>query len=312
MTKHVGHPLDIEMVASCGYEVDQTDREIDILDHALPLDAVMKNVSKPGDDFFVIQRFDFDSDLQRATVQVMDSLASDYHYVVSKGSAESILSICRPETIPENYGLISKKYAFEGYYVIACARKKVQGVVSPEQKRYDLESRLDFVGFILFSNKIKSETIPTIGILQEAQIRSIMITGDNSMNAIHVSRQIGILTDALLLELVNGSLVTSKVALEAMVDHKPSLAVSSYRTCRVIDDLEKELRNCPYSTKIVTTGEVIDIIHQAGDDIFLDFIMDRCDIFARAKPKQKSFIVEKLICMGKTVGFCGDGICFIS
>lgn len=309
MTKHVGHPLDIEMVSACSYEVDQTDREIDILDHTLPLEAVMKNLSKPGDDLFVIQRFDFDSDLQRATVQVMDSLASDYHYVVSKGSAESIMSICRPETIPENYGIISKKYAFEGYYVIACALKKVQGVVLPEKKRYELESGLDFVGFILFSNKIKSETIPTIGILQEAHIRSIMITGDNSMNAIHVSRKVGMVTDVLLLELVNGALVTSKVALESMVEDKPSLAVSSYRTCRIIDDLEKELRNCPYSTKIVTTGEVIDMIDQAEDDIFLDYIMDRCDVFARAKPKHKSFIVEKLIAMGKTVGFCGDGIC---
>jgi cation-transporting ATPase 13A3/4/5 len=270
----------------------------------------MKNLHRTGDDIFVIQRFEFDSDLQRATVQVMDSLASDYHYVISKGSAESIQAICLPETIPENYLSISKKYAFEGYYVIACALKKSQGVVQPEKKRYELETGLEFAGFILFSNKVKSETIPTIGILQEAQIRSIMITGDNSMNAIHVSREIGMLGDALLLEIVNGSLVTSHVPLEAMVENQPSLATASYRTCRMLEDLEKEFRNCPYSTKIVTTGEVVDMIHNADDALFLDYIMDRCDIFARAKPKHKSFIVEKLISMGKTVGFCGDGSFF--
>jgi cation-transporting ATPase 13A3/4/5 len=308
MSKLVGHPLDIEMVTACGYEVDQTDREIDILDQTLPLEAVMKNTAKLGDDLFVIQRFDFDSELQRATVQVMDSLAAEYHYVISKGSAESILSICRPETIPENYGLISKKYAFEGYYVIACALKRIEGLISPGKKRYELENGLEFLGFILFSNEIKSESIPTIGILQEANIRSIMITGDNSMNAIHVAREIGMLTDALLLEARDGTLVTSRVPLELSVEEKPSLALASYRPCRVVEDLEKEFRNCPFSARIVTTGEVVDIIHEAGDELLLNYVMDRCDIFARAKPKHKAFLVEKLISMEKVVGFCGDGI----
>ena len=307
LSKHVGHPLDVAMIAACGYQVEQIDRGIEILEHTLPLEALMKNLNKTGDDLFVIQRCDFDSDLQRATVQVMDSLASDYHFVISKGSAESIQAICRPETIPENYSFISKKYAFEGYYVIACALRRVQGVVAPEKKRHELEADLDFAGFILFSNNIKSETIPTIGVLQEAQIRSIMITGDNSMNAIHVSREIGMLGDALLLELVNGALVSSRVPLEAMVNRKPSLSTPSYQSCRMVDDLEKEFRNCPFSTKIVTTGDVVDMIHKADDNIFLDYIMERCDIFARAKPKHKAFIVEKLISMGKTVGFCGDG-----
>ena len=304
MSKLVGHPLDIEMLTESKYEIDQSDREIAILNENLPLEATMKN---KDDSVFVIKRFEFDSDLQRASVLVMDSLDSDHHYFISKGSSESILSVCNPPSIPKDYEEIYKKYSLEGYYVISCAIKKIIGFCDVSKPRNELENGLSFVGFILFRNRVKPEAIPTIGILQDANIRSIMITGDNSMNAIHVSREIGMMKDVLLLEKFDDNLVSCIVPLESKVDHKPSQALLSYRHCETLQDLDRVFRHSPLETKIATSGEVIDMICDTKDEEFLDYVMERCDIFARAKPRHKSQLIEKLISMKKVVGFCGDG-----
>ena len=170
----VGHPIDVEMMIASGWNIDQSDDKIEILGQVLPLVAIMKHVRMTSQDIFVISRFDFDSVLQRSSVQVVTSLVEDSHLVISKGSAESILNICRPESIPANYHFVHKKYALEGYYVLACGMKRCLGL-QIGTSRNEIEKDLEFIGFILFRNKVKPETIPTIRALQAADIRSIIM-----------------------------------------------------------------------------------------------------------------------------------------
>lgn len=60
-------------------------------------------------------------------------------------------------------------------------------------EREDVEKDLYFVGFLIMENKLKTTTTPTIMELQKANIRSIMVTGDNALTAISVARQCNII-----------------------------------------------------------------------------------------------------------------------
>lgn len=55
--------------------------------------------------------------------------------------------------------------------------------------RADAESNLEFVGFIVFENKLKPTTSRVISELNHAGIRNVMCTGDNILTAISVARE---------------------------------------------------------------------------------------------------------------------------
>jgi cation-transporting P-type ATPase 13A2 len=56
-------------------------------------------------------------------------------------------------------------------------------------KRNDAESDLEFIGFIIFENKLKPNTADILRELEEAGIRKVMCTGDNILTAISVARE---------------------------------------------------------------------------------------------------------------------------
>mgnify|MGYP005989283285 CR=1 FL=1 len=58
--------------------------------------------------------------------------------------------------------------------------------------RADTESNLDFIGFIIFENKLKPTTAAVLTELTESNIRSVMVTGDNILTAISVARECGL------------------------------------------------------------------------------------------------------------------------
>lgn len=83
-------------------------------------------------------------------------------------------------------------YTHRGYRVIACATKHLQNLDKihvQAMDRSDAESNLDFVGFIIFENKLKPATTAVIKELNEAGIRKVMCTGDNILTAISVARE---------------------------------------------------------------------------------------------------------------------------
>ena len=60
-------------------------------------------------------------------------------------------------------------------------------------KRDQAEKNLSFLGFLIMQNTLKSQTTPVIQELLEADIRTVMITGDNLLTAISVARYVCIL-----------------------------------------------------------------------------------------------------------------------
>lgn len=55
--------------------------------------------------------------------------------------------------------------------------------------RNEAESELEFIGFIIFENKLKSTTADVLQELEVAGIRKVMCTGDNILTAISVARE---------------------------------------------------------------------------------------------------------------------------
>jgi cation-transporting P-type ATPase 13A2 len=59
--------------------------------------------------------------------------------------------------------------------------------------REEVESNLTFLGFLIMQNKLKPVTVSVIETLNEANIRTIMATGDNVLTAISVGRECNII-----------------------------------------------------------------------------------------------------------------------
>lgn len=97
--------------------------------------------------------------------------------------------------VPDDYDELLSYYTHKGYRVIACATKhmkKLSWVKTQKMKREDAEKELEFVGFIIFENKLKPTTAAVLKELTQSNIGSVMVTGDNILTAISVSRNCGL------------------------------------------------------------------------------------------------------------------------
>ena len=82
-------------------------------------------------------------------------------------------------------------YTHRGFRVIACATKHIatlDWLKVEKMGRHEAESDLEFLGFIVFENKLKPATTGIINELNNANIRKVMCTGDNILTAISVAR----------------------------------------------------------------------------------------------------------------------------
>ena len=114
----------------------------------------------------------------------------------TKGAPEVVSEICNKSTLPADFEEVLRHYTHNGYRVIACAGKilpKRTWLYSQKVSREQVESNLEFLGFIIFQNKLKKETSKTLESLQDANIRTIMCTGDNILTAISVGREAGLI-----------------------------------------------------------------------------------------------------------------------
>jgi cation-transporting ATPase 13A2 len=103
--------------------------------------------------------------------------------------------------VPPDYENMLEQYTRGGYRVIACATKHIPHLTwikAQKMKREEAESCVDFVGFIIFENKLKDSTTPVIEELMRAGIRTVMCTGDNILTAVSVANKC---------KMVDGSLV---------------------------------------------------------------------------------------------------------
>lgn len=188
----------------------------------------------------ILKSFEFVSHLRRASVLVR-AFGQQSVDVFVKGAPECMKEICRPETckparetqcrpvanlhqVPDDYDELLSYYTHKGYRVIACATKhmkKLSWVRTQKMKREDAESDLEFVGFIIFENKLKPTTAAVLKELTQSNIGSVMVTGDNILTAISVSRNCGLVdknAHCFVPHFAEGSFMLPLLAVSALTD----------------------------------------------------------------------------------------------
>uniref|UniRef100_A0A8C6Q8Z2 Polyamine-transporting ATPase 13A3 n=1 Tax=Nothobranchius furzeri TaxID=105023 RepID=A0A8C6Q8Z2_NOTFU len=132
--------------------------------------------------------FPFSSALQRMSI-VARVLGEKRMDAYMKGAPEAVASLCKKETVPENFAEVLESYTREGFRVIALAHRRLEAASSLDH----IESNMEFLGLIIMQNKLKAETPGVLQDLHKANIRTVMVTGDNMLTAISVARDCGMI-----------------------------------------------------------------------------------------------------------------------
>ncbi|KAG9509642.1 putative cation-transporting ATPase 13A5, partial [Fragariocoptes setiger] len=138
----------------------------------------------------ILRQLTFSSSLQRMSVVTQQCGASQF-VVYAKGAPEKIAALCNPDTIPDDFGDVLSKYTRRGYRVLALAYRplplKMSYARMQRATRAQLETDLRFLGLLTLGNLLKPESAPVIATLNQANIRSVMVTGDNMLTALSVA-----------------------------------------------------------------------------------------------------------------------------
>ncbi|RIA92920.1 hypothetical protein C1645_819991 [Glomus cerebriforme] len=280
------------------------------------LSDLLNNESTSFLELGIIRTFEFVSSLRRMSVLVK-RLRSPTMEVYVKGAPEVMREICRPDTIPDDYDELLHYYTHHGFRVIACASKRFNNLnwmKAQKVKRDQVEQDLQFLGIIIFENKLKNSTPPVIEKLMRAKIRQIMCTGDNVLTAVSVSRECGLInknTKTYIPRFIEGSSVSprAEIAWENLDDPKDFLDSKTLKP--LIQSVSNYSNEYPLlnasSYDLAVTGDVFRWMVDFADETALFRMLIKGQIFARMSPDEKHELVEKLQLMGYCVGFCGDG-----
>lgn len=339
-----GDPLDLILFQKTGWAMEEGAGDIE--EETQRFDNVQPSIIKPSDDkeaeYSVIRQFTFSSSLQRMSVIVFDPSEDrpDNMMLYSKGSPEMILSLCDPKTVPDDYLMQVNAYAQHGFRLIAVARRPLDMNFNKASKvkRDAVECDLEMLGLIVMENRVKPVTLGVINQLNRANIRTVMVTGDNLLTGLSVARECGIIRPskrAFLVEHISGetdehgrtkliikqSVSSSDDVIEDDGSVSVSMGSSTWKGSSENDgfsptNTEVEMPN-PVTTEslghiiassyhLAVSGPTFAVIVHEYPEL-VDQLCCVCDVFARMAPDQKQLLVEQLQLIDYTVAMCGDG-----
>lgn len=274
----VGDPMEKATLKALGWTVDY------------------KNVTtKEGLGKLTIQRrFQFSSALKRSS-----SIASHGGklFAAVKGAPETIRH--RLTSVPQNYDEIYKSFTRSGSRVLAVASKSLPKLSQNKidnLDREEVEQDLTFEGFLIFHCPLKPDAIETIKMLNESAHRSVMITGDNPLTAVHVAKEIGIVDrETLILDYAENT--ESKKLVFRNVSETISIPFDPES-----EDFDNEKILGQYD--IATTGHALNALKGHKQ---LRTLICHTWVYARVSPTQKEFILNTLKDVGYHTLMCGDG-----
>ncbi|XP_068220769.1 polyamine-transporting ATPase 13A3-like isoform X2 [Palaemon carinicauda] len=258
----------------------------------------------------IVRQFPFSSNSQRMSVMVR-VLGRQFMDLYVKGAPEVVQSLCNPETLPDDLGSILTQYTVQGFRVIALAHRtldtKLSWHAAQRIPRDQVEKDLTFVGLLILQNMLKQETTPVIHQLKAANIRSVMVTGDNILTAISVARDCGMVdvTDSVLMAKVTPPVTGQASTLTFEPVDTPDILVQ-YADRTDNGDIGLKLDDNRTRYHLAVTGKAWGLICQYFPDL-VPRIVARGTVFARMSPDQKAQLVEELQAIDYIVGMCGDG-----
>uniref|UniRef100_A0A8C6YZT1 ATPase 13A3 n=1 Tax=Nothoprocta perdicaria TaxID=30464 RepID=A0A8C6YZT1_NOTPE len=316
-----GDPLDLKMFEAIGWILEEATEEETALHN-----RIMPTVVRPSKQPFpeskqatdqemelfelstsyeigIVRQFPFSSVLQRMCViaRVLGEKRMDAYM---KGAPEVIASLCKQETVPVDFESVLEEYTKQGFRVIALAHRKLESKLTWHKvqtiNRDAIESNMDFMGLIIMQNKLKQETPAVLEDLHKANIRTVMVTGDNMLTAISVARDCGMI------------LPQDKVIIAEALPPKDGQAA------RINWHYADTLAKCTSSSPAINSEDIpVKLVHESLEDlqmtkyhfamngksfaVILEHFQDLVPklvlhgtVFARMAPDQKTQLVEAL------------------
>uniref|UniRef100_A0A023F2U2 Cation-transporting ATPase n=1 Tax=Triatoma infestans TaxID=30076 RepID=A0A023F2U2_TRIIF len=259
-----GDPLDIKMFESTGWVLEEPEvsdaAKFDLISPTVVKppsseDRITEDLGEVGLEVGIIRQFPFSSSLQRMSV-ITRRLGARQFTLYCKGSPEMIHSLCDPKTVPVNFESELETYTREGYRVLGIGYKDLPAKLSYAKmqrlSRDEAESSLTFLGLVIMENRLKPQTTGVIHMLRDANVRTIMVTGDNMLTAVSVARDCGIVPPGQRVIMVQTSNEQSK---------KPNVYFTQSRGASSPDTVQmaNEISEMTY-TESITSFQTIDSV----------------------------------------------------
>uniref|UniRef100_A0A8C3A132 ATPase 13A3 n=1 Tax=Cyclopterus lumpus TaxID=8103 RepID=A0A8C3A132_CYCLU len=292
-----GDPLDLKMFEAIGWILEEATEEETSLHN-----RIMPTVVRPPKQLLppqpavspeqdMVGRFPFSSALQRMCV-VARLLGEKRMDAYMKGAPEVVASLCKKETVPENFQEVLESYTKQGFRVIALAHRRLESKLTWDP----IEANMEFLGLIIMQNKLKAETPAVLQDLRQASIRTVMVTGDNMLTAISVARDCGMIPPQ-----------DTVIIADAFSPHDGQAAKITWRYA----DKPSETSRLEVRRWVASTFLWLQLSTR-----YLKFLFVYCSyvqlvlqgtVFARMAPDQKTQLIEALQGVDYFVGMCGDG-----
>ncbi|XP_061456915.1 polyamine-transporting ATPase 13A2 isoform X2 [Rhineura floridana] len=314
----IGDPVDLKMLESTGWtqeeaEGDEAEAQVTQLfgTRALvvmrppPLEEQPRG-TKHTVPLAILRRFPFSSSLQRMSVLVKP-LGGGPLEAYMKGSPEMVASLCKKESAPMDFSQTLRHFTSNGFRVLGLAFKPLAAIGTFEEAqdvtRDSVESGMVFLGFLVMKNVLKAETAPVIHLLHNAEIRTVMVTGDNMLTAVNVAKSCRMVNAKEKVLFVNAAPPRGcdEPAILTFIPSEHHLEQSEASYQRESGFLEQ---HHPYHFAV--NGQSFAVICEHFPEL-LPKILVRATIFARMLPDQKTLLVQNLRDMNYCVGMCGDG-----
>ncbi|XP_062618648.1 polyamine-transporting ATPase 13A3-like [Saccostrea cucullata] len=318
-----GDPLDLIMFEATNWNLEEPGEEeasrYDMIVPTIVRPKAVKDNQELFDEQFkpkyeeiaIMRQFTFASSLQRMSV-ITRKLGAPNFELYTKGAPEMIASLSKPETVPSNFHKFLINYTKHGYRVLALAYRslptKLKYAKLQRIQREQVERNLTFLGFLVLENRLKPETTPIIHKLLDADIRTVMVTGDNMLTALSVARECGMVSEhqkIILVQAFPGMPGKNDPWLEYMYtedpeDHSQGKSTETRLTMPNGDFTDPHFH-------FAMDGKSWAIVRNHFP-LLLQKICTRGTVFARMSPEKKSQLIEVLQELGYFVGMCGDGV----
>ncbi|KAL4488416.1 hypothetical protein ABPG72_019266 [Tetrahymena utriculariae] len=327
----IGDPIDVKILQFSGWKI-YNDRTRD------------QRYSKyQNEKVYCLQVNEFHSEYQSMSVLVEDLADPDNKYIFMKGSPESIFQKLDDQTDKQQIEYQLNKLISQGFRVLAAGYKKVpnrefQNILKFNRK--EQEQGISLLCFLVFKNSLKKKTQKVINELSNADYNLKVVSGDNPFTVYNIARESQLLKlpgkNLLLIdkcdkakdyftitEIQNEGQKNAKIF---QAENSQDILLQQIKYCTeasarginlcLTGSAQHFLENCKsqstYSLKTSVSfqksGSFQNNTFDKKFELFYNFLIKYCQIFARTSPVQKANVIKQLKLNGEIVCMVGDGV----
>lgn len=306
----IGDPLEIATMTASGYKFRSY----------TGTDSVPCIVNEEqGHELRVRHKYPFTSELKRMSVVVEAQGRSGLRRTLAfcKGAPEIVAKYL--STVPAFYDTTYFYHMSRGRRVLALAYKSLATGAAKKLPRSEVESGLEFAGFLIFDCDLKVDSRSVVRELKAAAHQVVMITGDSVYTAADVARRLSMLKTCDKDKVNPSALIMHVVGGEKNGDGKAELiwrqlgGSFSSESEKQVDDVDfsiKEIKDLAADFSLCVVGAALDLLQKNDPQQYSSVLRALCPhvtIFARVSPVQKESIVLAFNEAGLYTLMCGDG-----